>query len=79
MESVHHERSIDSRPMGNVRSLVLMTLLSVVSVSSCSQDEQFVDQQQIVTYDVIPTSSLLDTLPALDKSILYYHIAKNKE
>lgn len=49
------------------------------SVSSCSQDQQCVDTEPLIVQDTVPRSLFLDSLPTLDKSILYYHIAKNKE
>jgi|GEM_PF-2929198 len=79
MEVLRYERAVDSVFLVKARSLVLLALLSTISLSGCSQDEQCVDQEEVVAYDTIPHSSLLDGLSALDKSILYYHIAKNKE
>gem|GEM_PF-4093075 len=56
-----------------------MALFSTTSLSGCSQNEQCLEKEDIVVHDTLPHSLFLDSLPALDKSILYYHIAKDKK
>ncbi len=79
MELLHKEKVSNSSRLEKIRSFFLLALLSTFSLSSCSQDEQCVQDKQIVAQDSLYRSILLDTTPALDKSILYYHIAKDKE
>ena len=79
MEVLGREKSIDTLVLKKLRTFGLLALLSTLSLSSCSQDEQCVDTDPLIVQDTVPRSLFLDSLPALDKSILYYHIAKNKE
>lgn len=79
MEVLGREKCIDTLVLNKLRSVALLSLLSMFSVSSCSQDQQCVDTEPLIVQDTVPRSLFLDSLPTLDKSILYYHIAKNKE
>jgi len=71
--------NITSPNLINIRWLILLALFSTTSLSGCSQNEQCLEKEDIVVHDTLPHSLFLDSLPALDKSILYYHIAKDKK
>lgn len=76
MESLRYERDMYSRPIKDIRWLITIVLLSVFSVSGCSQDTC---QDDTITSLSQQSLSLLDTTAVKDKSILYYLIAKDKD
>lgn len=79
MGVLNRTRDINTVVLKKLRSVGLLALLSTLSLSSCSQDEQCIDKEQFVVQDTVPCSPFLDSIPARNKSILYYHIAKDKE
>lgn len=80
MEVLHDTRIVTYPSLEKIRSAFLLILLSTLSLSGCSQDDQCIaNQEDNLSHDLAVGSSVLDAIAPLDKSILYYHIAKNKE